>query len=126
MVLRLVQICLRDHQYAERLCQYLRADTTFEDCKVICGEPEELKRETGDGVRVIDVAYFPELPKQLGNPAKTVLIASGTVDLEQIWESGIVSILQSNESLEYVKLAILAALLRPETSSRPQRKLRTA
>lgn len=124
-MLQVVQICLRDHQYAERLCQHLRADTTFEDCKVICGEPEELLREAGEGVQVIDAAYLPELPKQWGNPAKTVLIASGTVDWERIWESGIVSILQNNESLEYVKLAILAALLRPETPSRLQRKLRT-
>ncbi|MBI3894867.1 MAG: hypothetical protein HY313_02945 [Acidobacteria bacterium] len=122
-MLGLVQICLRDHQYAQRLSQYLRADTTFEDCEVISGEPEELLLERGDGVCVIDVASLPDLPKQLNNPAKTVLIVSGTVNLEQIWQSGIVSILQSNESLEYVKLAILAALLRPDTGV-PVKKLK--
>ena len=120
-MLRLVQICLRDHQYAKSLCQYLKADPTFEDCKIMCGEPAELLWETGDGVRVVDVAYLPELPKPLGNPAKTVLMISGTVDLEQVWESGIVSILQNSESLEYVKLAILAAMLRPGKSGWPQK-----
>lgn len=125
-MLHRVQISLRDRQYAERLRQYLQADPSFEDCAIVCEEPAELGGESENGVRVIDVAYLPELPKPLGNPAKMVLMSSGTVDLEQVWESGIPSILQDSESLEYVKLAILAAMLRPGKPARPGGRRRSA
>ena len=111
-----MQIWLQDRDYAERLCQSLRTDPTFEDCQVLCGEGGPAGAKLSDGVQVVDLCYLPMLPQPLANPAKTVVIASGAVDLEQVWEAGIVSVLQHSESMEYVKLAILAALLRPAIS----------
>lgn len=116
---RWVKVWLEDRNYAEQLCRYLRADPTFADCRIVCGGTEERAGEAGDGVQVVDLACLPRLPQPLSHPAKTVLIASGAVDLEQVWEAGIVSVLQHSEPLEYVKLAILAALLRPAESHRP-------
>ena len=110
---RLVQISLEDQSYAEQLYESLRADTTFEDCEIVCGSNEEMHPEVSDGVRVIDAANLQLLPQPLLNPAKTLLISSGFVNLTQAWELGIVSVLKNSEPLEYVKLAILAALLRP-------------
>lgn len=115
---RIIQIFLEDSRYAEQLCRCLRADPTFADCRILCGGAcGEQAEETEDGVRVIDLAH---LPKPLGNPAKTVLIASGTVDLDRVWEAGIVSVLRHSEPLEYIKLAILAALLRPAKRQLPE------
>ena len=107
---RVVHISLTDLGYAEQLVRCLRADPTFADCRIICGTPEELTKGAVNEVRVIDLDH---LARRVSNPAKTVLIASGAVDLEQVWEAGIVSVLRHSEPLEYVKLAILAALLRP-------------
>lgn len=114
-----IHIRLQDHSYAEQLCQSLRADPAFADCRIVCGGRGEETGDAGKGVRVIDLARLPKLQRPWSRPAKTVLIASGAVDLEQVWEAGIVSVLQHSESLEQVKLAILAALLRPAESHRP-------
>ena len=110
---RLVQISLEDQSYAEQLYESLRADPIFEDCEIVCGSNEEMHPEVSDGVRVIDAANLQLLPQPFLNPAKTLLISSGFVNLTQAWELGIVSVLKNSEPLEYVKLAILAALLRP-------------
>ena len=110
---QVVQIRLDDKAYAEQLCQCLRSDPTFEGCRVLCGESGPAGEGVPDKVQVVDLSNLPKLPQPLANPSKTVVIASGAVDLEQVWEAGIVSVLQNSESLEYVKLAILAALLRP-------------
>ena len=107
---RVVHISLTDSSYTEQLVRCLRADPTFADCRILLGSPEELPKGAVNEVRVIDLDH---LSKPVSNPAKTVLIASGIVDLEQVWEAGIVSVLRHSEPLEYVKLAILAALLRP-------------
>ena len=107
---RVVHISLTDSSYTEQLVRCLRADPTFADCRIICGTPEELTKGAVNEVRVIDLDH---LAPPVSNPAKTVLIASGIVDLEQVWAAGIVSVLRHSEPLEYVKLAILAALLRP-------------
>lgn len=117
MMAPMVQISLNDSRYADQLCRCLRADPTFADCRVLCGETEQGSGGTVEGVRVIDLAHLPPLSRPLANPAKTVLIVSGAVDLEQIWAAGIISVLHHGEPLEYVKLAILAALLRPAAAS---------
>ena len=116
---RWVQIWLKDRSYAEQLCQSLRADPAFADCRIVCGRRGKEAGEAGDGVQVIDLARLPKLRQTWPQPAKTVLIASGAVDLERVWEAGIVSVLQHSESLEHVKLAILAALLRPAEAYLP-------
>ena len=114
---RTVQISLDDADYADRLRHCLLADPSFADCRIFCGHLEELPEGIGDGVRVTDAAHLP-----LGSvsPGKTVLIASGAVDLNKIWEAGIVSVLRHSEPLDYVKLAILAALLRPAKPCLPE------
>ena len=114
---RMVQILLEDTRYAEQLCRCLRADPTFSDCRILCGRGPEPTEKADDGVRVIDLAH---LPRPLGHPAKTVLIASGSVDLDRVWAAGIVSVLRHSEPMEYVKLAILAALLRPAKRQLPE------
>ena len=110
---RVVQISLEDRSYAEQLSRCLREDPTFEDCEIVLSKVEERNLEASDGVRVIDAASLQALPQPLLNPAKTLLISSGFVNLTQAWEVGIVSVLKNSEPMEYVKLAILAALLRP-------------
>jgi hypothetical protein len=114
---RVVHITLSDSSYAEQLIRCLRADPTFADCRILNGNGEELPKGVVNEVRVIDLEH---LPQPLSNPAKTVLIASGVVDLEQVWEAGIVSVLRHSEPLEYVKLAILAAVLRPAKPLLPE------
>jgi len=113
---QVVQIWLQDTVYAEQLCQSLSSDPTFEGCRIQRGESAPTEG-VSDHVRVVDLSNLLRLPQPLANPAKTVVIASGAVDLERVWEAGIVSVLQNSESLEYVKLAILAALLRPSKSA---------
>ena len=115
---QVVQIWLQDTVYAEQLCKSLSSDPTFEGCRIQYGECIPTAEAIADQVRVVDLSNLARLPQPLANPAKTVVIASGAVDLEQVWEAGIVSVLQNSESLEYVKLAILAALLRPTKSLR--------
>lgn len=110
---RMVQISLEDSRYADQLCRYLQADPAFADCRILCGEGSTGGEETDEGVRVIDWAHLPPVSQPLANPAKTVLLATGAMDLKQVWATGIVSVLRRSESLEYVKLAVLAALLRP-------------
>ncbi len=110
---KVVQISLEDRSYAEQLSRCLREDATFEDCEIVLSKIKENPPEVSDGVRVIDAASLQALPQPLLNPAKTLLIASGFVNLTQAWEVGIVSVLKNSEPMEYVKLAILAALLRP-------------
>ena len=114
---QVVQIWLQDTVYAEQLCQSLSSDPTFEGCRIQCGENGPTVEGVLDQVQVVDLSNLLRLPQPLANPAKTVVIASGAVDLERVWEAGIVSVLQNSESLEYVKLAILAALLRPSKSA---------
>ena len=117
----MVQISLDDSRYADQLCRYLRADPTFADCRVLCGETEQGSRGGAEGVRVIDLAHLPPLSPPLANPAKTVLIVSGAVDLEQVGPAGIISVLHHGDPMEYIKVAILAALLRPSASCRLER-----
>ena len=107
---RIVQISLDDADYADRLRRCLLADPSFADCRILCGHGEQLPEGGGDRVCVTDAAH---LPLGSASPGKTVLIASGAVDLSKIWEAGIVSVLRHSEPIEYIKLAILAALLRP-------------
>ena len=114
---QVVQIWLQDTVYAEQLCQSLSSDPTFEGCRIQQGESVPIGEGVPDQVQVVDPSNLLRLSQPLVNPAKTVVIASGAVDLEQVWEAGIVSVLQNSESLEYVKLAILAALLRPTKNS---------
>ena len=114
---RVIQITLADSSYAEQLVHCLRADPTFADCRILNGKTEQLPNAVMNEVRVIDLEH---LPQPLSNPAKTVLIASGVVDLEKVWDAGIVSVLRHSEPLEYVKLAILAALLRPAKPRLPE------
>ena len=99
---RVVQISLEDSLYADQLCRYLRSDPAFADCRIFCGEGLTGWEEAADGVRVIDWAHLPPLSQPLANPAKTVLLATGAMDLKQVWAAGIVSVLRRSESLEYV------------------------
>ncbi len=110
---KVVHLSLEDRGYAEQLSRCLREDATFEDCEIVLSKIKESPPEVSDGVRVIDAASLQALPQPLLNPAKTLLISSGFVNLTQAWEVGIVSVLKNSEPMEYVKLAILAALLRP-------------
>ena len=114
-----IQIQLRDPDYAEQLSQSLRCDPAFAECRIVCGDRAAEAGEAGAGVLVIDLAHLSETGQSCNSPAKTVLIASEAVDFGQIWAAGIVSVLQHSESLEHVKLAILAALLRPTQPRQP-------
>ena len=96
---KVVQISLEDRSYAEQLSQCLRADATFEDCEIVLSNAEERHPEASDVVRVIDAAGLRTLPQPLLNPAKTLLISSGFVNLTQAWELGIVSVLTNSEPM---------------------------
>ena len=62
---RVVQISLEDRDYAEQLCQSLRADPTFEGCRVVCGKGSLRLGEIADGVQVMDLAQLRRLPQPL-------------------------------------------------------------
>jgi len=111
-----VHLRLQDEAYASELLRCLQADPAFADCEIIHGPRKDSQPDRPGTVHVVDTMHLQLLPHPLSDPGKTVLISSGSDIISEAWEKGIVSVLKNSESLEYVKLAILAAILRPAKS----------
>lgn len=107
----IVQLAIRDKQYAEALQRLLERSGAGEVRSVEAPDPGV------EGVIVVDPEALERMPQPLLRPERVVLIArNDPVLLSRAWQAGIRSVVFCNDPLNTAVLAILAAGLRRPAS----------
>ncbi len=107
-MMQTVQLAISDPAYLAAL-----RDALCHSCawKV---EPVDHPEASHNCVLALDEQAFERLPLPLANPERVVLIARKDTHqlMAQAWEAGIVSVVHTDDPLDTVLLAIMAAALR--------------
>ena len=107
-MMQTVQLAISDPAYMAALRNALCHSCA---CKV---EPVDHPEASHNCVLALDEQAFERLPLPLDNPERVVLIARKDTHqlMAQAWEAGIVSVVHTDDPLDTVLLAIMAAALR--------------
>jgi hypothetical protein len=109
-----IYLALSDTAKAEALRGILSRSAQRE---VVCTETPDLESAC---VVVVDQAHLNALPLPLTKPDRVILMASSdAASLKSAWEAGVSSVVNEQDSLNTVVLAILAVCLRTG-SARPR------
>ncbi len=102
-----IQLALSDAAKAEALRGVLARSAQRE---VVCMDRPDLDSAC---VVVVDQAHFSVLPLPLSKPDRVILLASSDPEsLKSAWDAGVSSVVNEQDSLNTVVLAILAVCLR--------------
>jgi hypothetical protein len=106
-MMQTVQLAIADGAYAASVREAL--------CHTCAWRVEAVDRPDPSchGVMVLDQSAFERLPLPLSNPERIVLISHKEPELlAEAWEAGIVSVVNAEDPISTVLLAIMAAALR--------------
>jgi hypothetical protein len=107
-MMQTVQLAISDAAYLAALREALSHSCAW---KV---EPIDLPAASRSCVLAMDEQAFERIPLPLANPERVVLITRKDTHqlMAQAWEAGIVSVVHTDDPLDTVLLAIMAAALR--------------